>query len=254
MTELAGAVKGLLEALGLKQNQVAHRSGVSEGTISNVLAGKSCPHEGTFERIITQGCGQAWKPWQHAWARASGEHRRRQSAGHVVAEVNELRNGVQRLEGVIAELIAKVEAVSIALAERPSDAVAQQHQRLEGARFLARVGPADFPIMPGRRSPVLHVHEVDEFLGEVKRLALQDMAELCIFVLGHSGSFSPLLAEEAWDTGYDESEVHAYVKALRREVNRHLGVEPAIAADALAMGAPHKDDPWANSEWSSTPT
>ncbi|MFJ3997341.1 hypothetical protein [Streptomyces parvus] len=168
--------------------------------------------------------------------------------------MNELRNGVQRLEGVIAELIAKVEAVSVALAERPSDAVAQQHQRLEGARFLARVGPADFPIMPGRRSPILHVHEVDEFLGEVKRLALQDMAELCIFVLGHSGSFSPLAAEEAWDTGYDESEVHAYVKALRREVNRHLGVEPAIAADALAMGAPHKDDPWANSEWSSTPT
>ncbi|MEU5773028.1 hypothetical protein ABZ819_06935 [Streptomyces venezuelae] len=241
---LAAAAKALVAALGLKQNQVAQRSELSEGTVSGLFKGRSCPREDTFERFITEGCGQPWKPWHEAWVRASAE-RRRPSSDDLAAEVEELRARVQELETAVDGLSAAMRAQ--ARTPTPADGVndwARQSRRQQGAQFLATVGPADFHVVSGLTTRVVHVAEVDEFLGKVKELALQDMAELSVFVLTHAGSFTPVLADEHWDTGYDEAPVDAYVRRLRHEVVRHLGVATS-SAEAPAQRAWPAKDPWA---------
>ncbi|MFH8605958.1 helix-turn-helix domain-containing protein [Streptomyces sp. NPDC018029] len=248
---LAAAAKALVAALGLKQNQVAQRSELSEGTISGLFKGRSCPREDTFERFITEGCRQPWKPWHEAWVRASSE-RRRPSSHDLAAEVEELRARVEELESVVDDLSATVRAHARtpAQAEGLND-WARQSRRQQGAQFLATVGPADFHVVSGLIMTVVRVAEVDAFLGKVKELALQDMAELSVFVLTHAGSFSPVLADEHWDTGYEETTVDAYVRRLRHEVVRHLG-GPALVAEAPSQRDRPARDPWAEDRSAAT--
>ncbi|MGW0564683.1 helix-turn-helix domain-containing protein [Streptomyces sp. NPDC003016] len=243
VVELATAAKALVAALGLKQKQVAQRSGLSEGTISGLFNGRSWPREETFESFITKGCDLPWRPWHEAWARA-GSERRRVSSSDLSAEVEELRVRVESLETAIEDLSASVGALvrPEATPMAPTE-WGQQARRRKGAEFLAAVGPAELSIKSGLSAHVVHVHEVDAFLEKVRELALQDMSELSSFVLTHTGSFSPVVADEHWDTGYYEADVAHYVSRLRREVIRYLGV--ASVARTPAPNPTPPDDPWA---------
>ncbi|MEU9701952.1 helix-turn-helix domain-containing protein [Streptomyces sp. NPDC047981] len=250
VAELAAAAKALVAALGLKQNQVAQRSQLSEGTISGLFNGRSCPREDTFESFITMGCDQPWKPWHEAWARARSE-RRRPSSSDLSAQVEELRAQIECLEATIKTLSASINELLLKSATpSPPQDWAQQSRRERGVAFLAAVGPADLIVTSGLRTRIVLADQVEAFLARVRELALQDMNELASFVLTHTGAFSRVFADEPWDTGYDEVDVAKYVSRLREEVNRYLGVEPATQAET---NAPLLSDPWTTesaSAWS----
>ncbi|MGA5198134.1 hypothetical protein [Streptomyces exfoliatus] len=252
--ELAAAAKSLMKGLGVTGVELATRTNLATGTVSELINGKTFPREATFEVFVTDGCGQEWEPWRQAWSRAQRDVLSQRPVGELAIELEQLRERVEELEQVLQQTLQETRERRQADARQERELEQQQAAREAGAQFLAWVGAPQFrritPAYPSKESAV-SIQEVDEFLGRVHELACRSLEELQLYLWTHSGTFGEaggFFSQGSWrpSPGYVEADVKGYRSRLLTAVMRHFGPRDAAAHSAWAERADASRHPLRN--------
>ncbi|MGY3337772.1 hypothetical protein ACVW0K_003871 [Streptomyces filamentosus] len=245
--DLAGAAKDLMKRLDLTGVMAARKTGLSTGTISELINGKTFPREDTWEVFITRGCGQPWEAWRQARSRAHRDLLRSQPPEELAALLEEAQERILALEHeaievtqrltLLEEQVAGMQStqVSEALAkdkkteeQQQADAADKARQRHFGRLLLAELH-MDFEhtMADGAWSAV----DVDRFVAKVRELALTDMEHLHVFLATTPTSFP---YAEMGEVGYLREGVKDYMQHLRFAVAAYFKISPTEIDELLA--------------------
>ncbi|MFJ7205255.1 hypothetical protein ACIQWR_17135 [Streptomyces sp. NPDC098789] len=247
--ELAAAAKALMKSLGLSGIKIATNTGLSTGTISELINGKSFPRDETWELFVTGGCGQPWEMWRQARARAQRDLLRRRPPEELADRLEEAQERIQALESAAIEAAKRLalleEQVAAIQSARSSERRAEDEEaaqrRQENAADVARQRQFGRALLT--EVPVDFEHtmadgawlaaDVDGFVARVRDLALTSMDELRIFLATTPMSF-PYAA--MGDIGYYKEGVREYMVRLRLFASMYSKVSPEELDEMLASG------------------